>query len=1184
MVDNKATGFMAGSAAPHADNEDDEEDEEHKVVESDPTGRFERYAESLGKGAYKEVFKAFDEEEGVEVAWNQLRVDHLRKQDAQRILSEIKILQSLRNDNIISLYHAWGGRGADGKERVCFITELMTSGTLKAYLRKTKGPIKPKVLKSWCRQILLGLHYLHTRTPPIIHRDLKCENIFINGNNGQAKIGDLGLAIVKSKDHLSSVLGTPEFMAPEFYDEHYDEKVDIYAFGMVVIEIVTKEYPYSECTNQAQIYKKVSSGIKPAALQKVTDPETREFIDFCIAFDPAKRPSAAELLQSPFLNVASGPGGANDGTAGAPNPASSSSGASNSAGNSSYGSLVGVGSVQGDAQEASASTAAGASGAPQPSPSQGQPVSIPPSPWMSPRPSFASIDGSLGGRDSVTGAGAAWSTAGGGSGGAPSVSGASTAGSVAASNATTLDTGNNNVLPQSLQNALELKQQQVEPAKPASLPPAQRSSVPQTGPSPPPPQNLQQQQPPQPGMNGTPSSLTAPPPSSTAASSATSSPQSLPETNGRLPSQAGSEVSATGTSFYTQPANAGSNASLAGMGGAAGNVAVGAGAVVLDVAERPNESIVIFRMVYTETPGSSKEIRFPFNLPEDTATDVVSEMVKENLVGGKDEQAVRRRLEEKVKGILLLERGSGWAASSNAASGSSAQYGMHPGQGSGGGGGGGGGGGSEWMEPAEQHRRFSDQSAPGGGGAGYDLRGLPPHPSRHHIGSNDGIDGHGVKSATLPRAAQMGGTQSSDMSYGTLPRQHYPSGAASSGHYAMYNPHHHYPAHLQHHNPHHAGGGGGFMGVEKDRSLSVPNGAGGPGDAGSLPRSLSTASLSSMVSSTSSSMGSHLSSYTGTLTTVPNPHSMGYSQGGQVRTDASAQGGGGGNGSPSSLSSSSTATITASSLNASPMGVSQQPPYGYHQQHPQQQQPPQQQQYPPHQQPQAYPQGYNAPPSSSGGSNSGSGVPSLSAASSTRSSPHFRPDVPNVVPDQDAAMRFAVAYPAQATASVQYQIPQQQQQQGFMAPQPMQPPPQQQGVGAAPRSSQLQSAAGAVVLDAGMGGGQPPPLHLPRAWSPPVAEGRIVQQQQQQQQQAAAAAGVGSMELQQPQSQGGASVKASQPPSAASAAVQQKMLELQELSLKNLGGSSGGGGGMMTSNAGAGDRFGQMGRQGSERR
>lgn len=54
-------------------------------------------------------------------------------------------------------------------------------------------------------------------------------------------------------------LGTPEFMAPELYEEEYNELVDVYSFGLCVLEMVTFEYPYSECKNPAQIYKKVSS-------------------------------------------------------------------------------------------------------------------------------------------------------------------------------------------------------------------------------------------------------------------------------------------------------------------------------------------------------------------------------------------------------------------------------------------------------------------------------------------------------------------------------------------------------------------------------------------------------------------------------------------------------------------------------------------------------------------------------------------------------------------------------------------------------------------------------------------------------------------------------------------------------------------------------------------------------------
>ena len=78
---------------------------------------------------------------------------------------------------------------------------------------------------------------------------------FAKGGTGSVKIGDLGLST--NKYQAQSVIGTPEFMAPEMYDEKYDEFVDIYAFGMVMLEMATSEYPYSECTGPAQIYKKV---------------------------------------------------------------------------------------------------------------------------------------------------------------------------------------------------------------------------------------------------------------------------------------------------------------------------------------------------------------------------------------------------------------------------------------------------------------------------------------------------------------------------------------------------------------------------------------------------------------------------------------------------------------------------------------------------------------------------------------------------------------------------------------------------------------------------------------------------------------------------------------------------------------------------------------------------------------
>ncbi|TVT99661.1 hypothetical protein EJB05_34452 [Eragrostis curvula] len=327
-----------------------ESETEPEFVELDPTGRYGRYTEVLGKGAFKTVYpfitftccdvryKAFDQLEGLEVAWNQIKVGDLLRNndDLERLRSEVRLLKTLKHKNIIKFYNSW----LDKKNNnINFITEVFTSGTLRQFVLLcplilitalrilctscTKSPdsiwfniiviilldmyrIKHKkvdirALKKWSRQILSGLYYLHSHDPPVIHRDLKCDNIFVNGNQGEVKIGDLGLATIL--DHARSahsIIGTPEFMAPELYDEEYNELVDIYAFGMCLLELVTFEYPYCECSNAAQIYKKVTDGEKPSSLAKIDDPQVKFFIEKCIAKAP-QRLSAKDLLLDPFL-------------------------------------------------------------------------------------------------------------------------------------------------------------------------------------------------------------------------------------------------------------------------------------------------------------------------------------------------------------------------------------------------------------------------------------------------------------------------------------------------------------------------------------------------------------------------------------------------------------------------------------------------------------------------------------------------------------------------------------------------------------------------------------------------------------------------------------------------------------------------------------------------------------------
>jgi WNK lysine deficient protein kinase len=135
-----------------------------------------------------------------------LQEKKLNKNERMRFREEAEMLKGLQHPNIVRFYDYWEVTQTKRKY-IVLVTELMTSGTLKAYLRRFKK-VNPKVVKSWCRQILKGLLFLHSRSPPIIHRDLKCDNIFISGNTGSVKIGDLGLATLKNRSFAKSVIGT----------------------------------------------------------------------------------------------------------------------------------------------------------------------------------------------------------------------------------------------------------------------------------------------------------------------------------------------------------------------------------------------------------------------------------------------------------------------------------------------------------------------------------------------------------------------------------------------------------------------------------------------------------------------------------------------------------------------------------------------------------------------------------------------------------------------------------------------------------------------------------------------------------------------------------------------------------------------------------------------------------------
>ena len=155
----------------------------------------------------KTVYRAFDEVEGIEVGLEQVKTED--EAEIQILYSEINLLRSLQHDNVMKLFTWWvlEDEKKNRKKTFNMITEIFTCGSLKQY-RKKQTHVEIKAIKNWARQILRGLSYLHCQSPKIIHRDLKCDNVFVNGCSGEIKIGDFGFAIVMEHPTEHSVIGT----------------------------------------------------------------------------------------------------------------------------------------------------------------------------------------------------------------------------------------------------------------------------------------------------------------------------------------------------------------------------------------------------------------------------------------------------------------------------------------------------------------------------------------------------------------------------------------------------------------------------------------------------------------------------------------------------------------------------------------------------------------------------------------------------------------------------------------------------------------------------------------------------------------------------------------------------------------------------------------------------------------
>ncbi|GLI62011.1 hypothetical protein VaNZ11_004586 [Volvox africanus] len=254
-------------------------DGDDEIAEVDPEGSYCRYKEPVGKGRFKTVFKAFNSQIGIDVAWSKVSANsnHLSEEQLHGVARDMMTGLELDHPNIIKCFRCW-----EDQEHGCInlITELFTSGNLRQY-RNMHKHLDLKAVKRMAKQILKGLQYLHSMIPSVTHGDLRCDKIYVNGHSGEIKIGDLGLAT----------------LLPYRWEEHeghkgaFDTSVDVFAFGLCMLELITlKQLDPQHCSDWPQL------------LQDVPDEEARAFIGKCLG-PSDQRPTAEQLLADPFFAV-----------------------------------------------------------------------------------------------------------------------------------------------------------------------------------------------------------------------------------------------------------------------------------------------------------------------------------------------------------------------------------------------------------------------------------------------------------------------------------------------------------------------------------------------------------------------------------------------------------------------------------------------------------------------------------------------------------------------------------------------------------------------------------------------------------------------------------------------------------------------------------------------------------------
>lgn len=245
----------------------------------------------LGSGSFGTVYEGISSE-GFFFAVKEVSLLEQGSQSVYQLEQEIEMLSQFEHENIVRYL---GTETADSK--LYIFLELVTQGSLANLYQKYV--LRDSHASAYTRQILLGLKYLHDKK--VVHRDIKSANILV-ASDGTVKLADFGLAKATRLNDLKSCKGTIFWMAPEVLNHMnngYGLPADIWSLGCTVLEMLTRHVPYYPLELGQAIYR-IGKGEPPSIPDDLSN-DARDFIQKCLLVNPNDRPTAAELLEHPFV-------------------------------------------------------------------------------------------------------------------------------------------------------------------------------------------------------------------------------------------------------------------------------------------------------------------------------------------------------------------------------------------------------------------------------------------------------------------------------------------------------------------------------------------------------------------------------------------------------------------------------------------------------------------------------------------------------------------------------------------------------------------------------------------------------------------------------------------------------------------------------------------------------------------